>query len=109
MEWQRMTEKAVTTFEVGDVVQHRRYGYRGVIVDFDTACTADEEWYQRNNTQPARNQRWYHVLVHGGVHTTYVAQENLERDTRGDPVEHPLLEQAFRAFFQGRYYKEPLN
>ena len=48
-------------FFPGQIVRHKRYGYRGVVVDFDTTCQADETWYQSDNTQPVRNQPWYHV------------------------------------------------
>ena len=96
-------------FQVGDVIHHRRYGYRGVIAERDQSCRADEAWYHRNQTQPNRNQPWYHVLVDGGEHTTYVAGENLEPDPSGEPVRHPIVEQMFASFFKGRYYKESLN
>jgi len=96
-------------FQIGDVIHHRRYGYRGVIVERDPACRADEAWYQGNRTQPDRNQPWYHVIVDGAQHTTYVAEENLEPDPSGVPVRHPMVEQVFASFFRGRYYKEPLN
>ena len=97
------------SFQVGDVIQHRHYGYRGVIVERDATCQADETWYQANRTQPNRNQPWHHVLVDGAEHTTYVAEENLELDPSGAPVKHPMLKQVFASFFKGRYYKEPLN
>ena len=45
-------------FDPGDVIQHLRYGYRGVIVDFDPSCQAPDHWYQSNQTQPDRNQAW---------------------------------------------------
>ncbi len=96
-------------FQVGDVVHHRRYGYRGAIVERDSVCQADEAWYQSNQTQPDRNQPWYHVIVDGAQHTTYVAEEHLEPDSSGAPVRHPMIKQAFVSFFKGRYYKEPLN
>ena len=96
-------------FRVGDVIHHRRYGYRGVIVERDQVCLADEAWYQSNQTQPGRDQPWYHVLVDDAEHTTYVAEENLEPDPSGAPVRHPMIKQVFASFFKGRYYKEPLN
>lgn len=83
-------------FQAGTLIHHKRYGYRGVIVQVDEACRADEQWYQANQTQPDRHQPWYHVLVDGSTHTTYVAQENLELDASGAAVEHPLLDQFFR-------------
>jgi len=82
-------------FQRGQLVRHRRYGYRGVVVDLDFECLASERWYQSNQTQPDRNQPWYHVLVHETDGATYAAQENLLPDTSGQPVEHPLIERFF--------------
>ncbi len=96
-------------FVVGQVVHHRRYGYRGVIVAFDAQCEADEGWYQGNQTQPRRDQPWYHVLVDGSENTTYVAEENLEVDPTGEQIRHPLIGKMFRGFLDGRYYRESLN
>lgn len=96
-------------FGVGEVVEHLRYGYRGVVFNYDPVCEADEKWYQHNQTQPDRNQPWYHVMVDGTGHTTYVAESNLKPDDSGDSVEHPLLKQHFPAFFKGRYYTQSLN
>ncbi len=95
-------------FSVGEVVHHRRYDYRGVVVAFDEYCKASEEWYTRNRTQPDRNQPWYHVLVHDG-RETYVAQEHLEPDQTGEPVDHPLIPLLFPTFHDGRYYRQSLN
>ena len=85
-------------FFVGQVVRHRRYGYRGVIVDFDMRCLADETWYQHNRTQPSRDQAWYHVLVDRDAASTYAAQENLINDNTTDPVEHPHVDRFFSGF-----------
>ncbi len=84
--------------QVGDVIHHRRYRYRGVIVERDAVCQADEAWYQGNQTQPDRHQPWYHVLVDGAEHTTYVAEENLEPDPSGAPVRHPMITLVFASF-----------
>jgi len=92
-------------FEPGQVVTHRRYGYRGVIVDMTPRCEAPEPWYQNNQTQPKRDQPWYHVLVDSSSATTYPAQENLEADTSGGPIAHPLLGYFFTAFEAGRYIR----
>ena len=102
---QRGDGDASTKFVPGELVRHRRYGYRGVVVDFDTSCTAPEEWYQSNSTQPRRDQPWYHVLVHQSAQTTYAAEENLEPDPRPDGIEHPLLELFFDAFQDGCYVR----
>ncbi len=90
-------------FVPGQVVRHRRYGYRGVVVHVDTTCRADDNWYHKNLTQPGRNQAWYHVLVHASTGTTYAAEENLNGDDSGDPVSHPLVEMFFAGFQDGQY------
>ncbi|MCH8924432.1 MAG: heat shock protein HspQ [Planctomycetes bacterium] len=90
-------------FTSGQLVKHRRYGYRGVVVDLDAHCKASEEWHRSNQTQPERLQPWYHVLVHGSSQITYAAQTSLEADDSGQPVDHPLVE-LFFAEFTGQAY-----
>ena len=90
-------------FFVGQLVAHRRYGYRGVVAARNSRCEANDEWYLTNRTQPDREQPWYHVLVHGAKHTTYVAEENLCEDEGGERVIHPLVRRFFEYFQTGRY------
>jgi heat shock protein HspQ len=90
-------------FAPGDLVRHRRYGYRGVVVDLDRRCAASEEWYASNQTQPDRDQPWYHVLVDRSVQMTYAAEENLLPDESAAPVVHPLVERYFSEFL-GAFY-----
>ena len=41
---------------------------------------------------------------------TYVAERNLEPDESGQPITHPLLDQFFSLFREGRYESgEPVN
>ncbi len=90
-------------FAPGQLVRHRRYGYRGVIVDFDIRCLANEEWYDKNQTQPTRDQAWYHVLVDGSSAVTYAAEENLTADVSEDPIAHPLTQALFERTEDGVY------
>jgi len=92
-------------FAPGDLVRHRRYGYRGVVVEADPECRASESWYRSNQSQPDRGQAWYHVIVHAAAHTTYAAEENLEVDTSDEPIEHPWVELFFASFVEGRYVR----
>lgn len=92
-------------FETGQLVRHRRYGYRGVVVAFDPFCRADDAWYQSNKTQPLKNQPWYHVLVHEANGNTYAAEINLTADESGEPVTHPLVEHFFSGFENGKYIR----
>ena len=82
-------------FEPGEIIFHKKYGYRGVIVSFDLLCKAPDSWYQSNQTQPDRNQPWYHILVDGNQQVTYVAQSNLVYDQLNKPVVHPMLNLFF--------------
>ena len=82
-------------FEPGQVVEHLKYDYRGLIVALDNTCQATEDWYLTNKTQPNQNQAWYHILVDGAQHVTYVAESNLRLDQIKTPVVHPLLNLFF--------------
>ena len=92
-------------FQPGDLVRHKRYDYRGVVVDLDLECRASKDWYRSNQTQPRREQPWYHVLVDGAAHTTYAAEENLVSDYTPMEIKHPLVEVFFSAFEGGAYVR----
>jgi len=92
-------------FSVGQLVRHRRYGYRGVVVAVDERCMADHNWYMRNRTQPDQNQPWYHVMVDGSATVTYAAQSNLSADASREPIDHPLINEFFSGFCGGRYQR----
>ncbi|MFG0253226.1 MAG: heat shock protein HspQ [Phycisphaerales bacterium JB038] len=102
---QRQTDASQRFFAPGRVVRHKRYGYRGVIVEADSCCLADDAWYYSNATQPERNQPWYHVLVDETVCMTYAAEENLVPDDSKRPVTHPLVKVYFERFANGRYIR----
>ncbi|MFQ5328825.1 MAG: heat shock protein HspQ [Thermodesulfobacteriota bacterium] len=98
-------------FAIGELVHHRLFDYRGVIVDVDQSCQATPEWYDLvAKSRPPKDRPWYHVLVHGSEHSTYVAERNLEHDDSVEPINHPMLEQFFSKFVNGKYVRnEPVN
>ena len=94
-------------FSIGDLVHHRLFDYRGVIVDVDPSFQATEEWYDAvAKTRPPKDRPWYHVLVHEAMHSTYVAERNLERHENASPIVHPMLEHFFSRFENGRYVSD---
>lgn len=96
-----------TRFSVGEVVHHVKYDYRGVIVDVDPVYNGSDEWYETvAKSRPPKDQPWYHVLVDGYTHSTYVAERHLESDTSGEQIDHPDLGQYFDRFMNGRYSRE---
>lgn len=91
-------------FSIGELVRHRLFDYRGVIVDVDHEFMLTDEWYEEvARSRPPKDAPWYHVLVHEASHNTYVAERNLEPDTSGEPIAHPLVELEFTDFRDGRY------
>jgi heat shock protein HspQ len=97
-------EQERARFGVGELVEHRLFGYRGVVFDVDPVFSGSDEWYEQvARSRPPRDAPWYHVLPHGASHTTYVAERNLECDESPAPVSHPLVEELFDSFEAGRY------
>ena len=95
--------KSRAKFDVGQLIHHRLFDYRGVF-DVDPDFQGTEEWYEKvARSRPPRDQPWYHVLVDGGTHTTYVAERNLEIDATGREVDHPLVDQIFAGLEDGHY------
>ena len=94
-------------FCIGDVVRHRLYPFRGVIVDVDPEFDNTEEWYASipEDVRPAREQPFYHLLAENSetYYSAYVSQQNLLSDTENGPVNHPDIEDVFDGFEEGRY------
>ena len=96
-------------FSIGEIVHHRRYKYRGVVFGVDSCFRSSEEWYLRNRLQPNKEQPWYHVLVDGAKHTTYVAEDNLKQSLSKSPIDHPLADKLFASYEEGRYFNHSVN
>ncbi|OUS25115.1 DNA-binding protein [Thalassotalea sp. 42_200_T64] len=98
-------------FSVGDLVHHKLFDYRGVIVDVDKDFQGTEQWYETvAKSRPPKDKPWYHVLVDQSSHSTYVAQQNLELDDSAAPIKHPMLELFFGKFEHGKYVRnDPMN
>ena len=96
---------APEAFLPGDLIRHKRYQYRGVVVSVDSECLAEDGWYYSNKTQPAKKQPWYHVLVDNTTGTTYTAHSSIEIDPLKEPVSHPLTLEFFERFEDGHYVR----
>ena len=100
-----MSTQFEARFRVGQLVHHRLFDYRGVIMDVDPAFQGTEQWYETMATsRPPKDAPWYHVLVHNAVHQTYVAEQNLEPDETGEPIDHPLIDEVFDRFENAAYH-----
>ena len=94
----------MSNFTIGQTVLHRKFNYRGVVVGLDETFQGSTEWYEVvAQSRPPKDKPWYHVLVHGGSHRTYVAERHLEPDESGEPIEHPEIDDFFDQFREGIY------
>ena len=86
-------------FKVGQLIDHSKFGYRGVIFRVDSEFSGTDEWYEEvARSRPPRDRPWYHVLVDGAGHTTYVAERHLEPSASSEQINHALLGRFFRHF-----------
>ena len=94
-------------FSIGQVVHHALFDYRGVVFDVDPCFSGDDGWYERvARSKPPKDKPWYHVLVDGQQHTTYVAERNLEAEIDAKPIQHILLGTVFGGFENGVYTRK---
>ena len=95
-------------FNIGDIVKHRIYPFRGVIVDVDPEFSNTEDWYQSipAEIRPSRNHPYYHLMAENTetFYTAYVSQQNLVDDGDNGPLEHPDLDEIFSGMEQGKYH-----
>jgi len=91
-------------FNVGQIIVHKLFNYRGVIIDVDPYFQATDEWYEKmTSTNPPKDKPWYHVLVDNSDHQTYVSERNLESGDTSLPINHPLVDKVFSQFQNGTY------
>ncbi|HEX9647743.1 MAG TPA: heat shock protein HspQ [Alphaproteobacteria bacterium] len=96
-------------FQIGDIVRHRFYPFRGVIFDVDPEFANTEEWYQSipAELRPRKDQPFYHLLAENEQTTyiAYVSEQNLLVDDSGKPVTHPDAKLMFTGIRDGRYVR----
>ncbi len=99
---------AEAKFQIGKVVKHKRFNFRGVIFDVDPEFNNTEEWYESIplENRPRKDQPFYHLFAENHDKTPYIAyvsEQNLEPETSGDPVDHPGIEEVFDGVEGGIY------
>jgi heat shock protein HspQ len=94
-------------FNIGDVVRHRLFDFRGVVFDIDPVFANSQEWYEAipEEARPAKDQPFYHLLAENAetAYIAYVSQQNLVTDRAAGPVDHPAIDDLFEHFADGRY------
>jgi heat shock protein HspQ len=96
-----------TQFSIGQVVKHRLYAFRGVIVDVDPEFNNTEEWWLAipEEVRPRKDQPFYHLLAENETtaYEAYVSEQNLLIDDSGEPVNHPQVAEVFGEFLGASY------
>jgi heat shock protein HspQ len=94
-------------FEIGQVVRHRIYPFRGVIFDVDPTFSNTEEWWLSipEAVRPRKDQPYYHLLAENEqtTYVAYVSEQNLLPDQTGKPVRHPQVSEVFGELHGDRY------
>ncbi|MEK9630197.1 MAG: heat shock protein HspQ [Nitrospinota bacterium] len=76
-----MSEPKKPKYCIGQLIHHKLFDYRGIILSVDPEFKSTDEWYDAvAKSRPPKDEPWYHVLVHQKGHQTYVAEQNLEPD-----------------------------
>lgn len=86
-------------FQIGQVVRHRLFPFRGVIFDVDPVFANTDEWYEAipEEVRPHKNQPYYHLFAENEKthYIAYVSEQNLEADESRVPVAHPDIPVMF--------------
>lgn len=102
-----MTKLKTAKFQLGQVVRHRLFPFRGVIFDVDPEYGNTEEWWLSipSEMRPAKNQPFYHLLAENEEteYVAYVSEQNLVPDTSGKPLRHPQISELFDDLEDGVY------
>jgi heat shock protein HspQ len=89
----KLPSVAHARFDIGDVVRHRHFDFRGVIFDVDPIFANSDEWYESipESIRPSKDQPFYHLLAEN-ADSNYVAY-----------VDHPAIAGIFDGFEGARY------
>lgn len=99
-------------FQIGQIVRHRFFPFRGVIFDVDPIFSNTEEWWEAipEEIRPRKDQPFYHLLAENdeAAYVAYVSEQNLVVDESGAAVRHPQIEDLFNGLENGRYLPRQL-
>eukprot|EP01025_Chloroclados_australasicus_P064149 TRINITY_DN8531_c0_g2_i1.p1 TRINITY_DN8531_c0_g2~~TRINITY_DN8531_c0_g2_i1.p1 ORF type:complete len:313 (+),score=17.94 TRINITY_DN8531_c0_g2_i1:54-941(+) len=105
------SDRKSVQYHVGQVLRHKKFGYKGVVVGWDSECQR-AEWANKQSVSP--QQPFYHIipdeedcvrLFSHAQHIKYVAQENLVNLPYTIFVKHRHLQIFFPLYSRslGRY------
>ena len=94
-----MIKARTAKFQIGQVVRHRIFSFRGVIFDIDPEFNNTEEWWLSipEEVRPHKDQPFYHLLAENdeNEYVAYVSEQNLINDESGIPLRNEQVYQIF--------------
>lgn len=100
-------------YRIGQIVKHKQYGYRGVIVGWDVETKAPESWIKENHgsNKSWRQQPNYAVLIDIRDRTIpqlgYIPEVNIELAPSSVRITHPGMEDFFESHDGAQYLPRP--
>ena len=102
-----MMKQRDAKFQIGQVVRHRVFPFRGVVFDVDPEYANTEEWWNAipAEIRPSKDQPFYHLLAENDEteYVAYVSEQNLVSDDSGTPVRHSQVQAFFDPASVGQY------
>lgn len=99
--------KHTAKFQIGQVVRHRIFAFRGVIFDVDPQFANTDEWYESipEEVRPDKDQPFYHLFAENERthYIAYVSEQNLLADDSDMPLSHPDIPEWFDLTGRGTY------
>lgn len=86
-------------FMLGEIVRHKVFPFRGVVIDVDPEYANTEEWWNAipADIRPERDQPFYHLLAENDEteYVAYVSEQNLVHDENEAPLRNPNIGRLF--------------
>ena len=96
-------------YQIGQVLKHRLFDFRGVVFDVDPVFANTDEWYESipEEVRPAKDQPYYHLFAENERthYVAYVSEQNLVPDEDATRVSHPDIAKMFELTEQGYVLK----
>ncbi len=103
----RMIIARTAKFQIGQIVRHRVFSFRGVVFDIDPEFNNTEEWWLSipEDVRPRKDQPFYHLLAENSEseYVAYVSEQNLLPDESGEPIRHSQVAEIFIKDKSGSY------
>ena len=98
---------SVAKFQIGQIVRHRRFPFRGIIFDVDPVFANTDDWYESipEEVRPRKDQPFYHLFAENERthYVAYVSEQNLVVDESDSPLSHPDIPELFNVTSRGTY------